>query len=361
MPPTLTNDTDGSLSAIAALANDPTKSFDKETALEIEGANIEGSMQEAVQKHLDEVRNEAKESDSPADDKTTEETKTPDKAEDEVSTEKEELDPDKSKETPEQTKAKQDAENARFDSHPRFQELNNRVKELTPLAEEARIDRDFCQQWNIPAEQKATAMNLCRLLNTDPDKALEQLEKVVENIKLNTGKLLPADLAKEVQDGVITQARATELHMARVQLAAKDQLAVKSQESAEKSFIRNREQAQDRWSAQTRAKDPDFKPKEAGQPDGKFELFIKFGRLAMVETPPKTIQDAVDLCEAAYKEAHRLSTRVSTVPRARRNLASDSRSSTTETSPEPLPNETMLAFVARTAGKRHGMSMEKAA
>jgi hypothetical protein len=355
------NDDTGKLAEIAALANNPTTSTDG--TVHLEDANKEGSFQAGVQEQLNAQAKEAQLEESSASD-TQQEQKPADEVKgEEKSDEKKE---DSTAQLPTEEEQKLQAEvDKRLDKHPRFQELIQERNALKPYAENAKLDEQFCQQYNIPPEQKKTAMELCALLNTNPDAALVQLEKLVENIKLSTGKLLPPDLAKEVEEGTISKERANELHMNRMKLAAQQQQSKVQQTSAQAQQQQALATAMNQAAEVIVRTNPDFKPKVIPQgvdpntvKDGLYELTYGKIQLMSMEKYPKTPAEAVDLLNRAYKWAQ--SVYVPTQPqRARRTLrTTDISSSDNTTNGEPKPGETMSQFIQRTAGRRHGFSVE---
>lgn len=335
---------DEGLDKIAALANDPAN------AITIEGANEPGSMAEAVQEHLNEAPTDELE-DSPTPESSEEKEPTAEEKAEQARIAEEERKANLSVE--EKTKeekaleveaAKQKAADERLDKHPRFQEINRKVQELTPLAAQARYDQDFMAKSKITVEQKTQAFNLMALLNSDPDKGILALEKVLEDWKLSTGKLLPKDLADEVQAGTISKERATELHMTRMQVAQAKQTQTKVQQQQVTSHQRSLIDSQNQWGAQKMSRDPDFKPGS-----DKWNLCLDKMKVLALEAPPTTAAAAIKICEDAYAFAHKLTSRFSPPPKARRTLAGASRSSEQQNG-GPREGETLQAYVARTVG-----------
>jgi hypothetical protein len=357
---TLINDDKGNLTDIVALANDSSKGIiNADNSIVIEGANEKGSIHEFVQNELNDSSDDTQLEEPPTSD-TKEEEKLPEKAATEVKPsddEKEEVVPDKTPAEKQEDERIEKLVNERFDKHPRFQELNSKVQELTPLAENAKLDAQFCQQYNIVPEQKKTAMELCAMVNANPEQALAALEKLVENIKLSTGKLLPKDLTEEVEAGTMSKERASELHMARMKLAAKEQQATQTQDS----FVRQHDQ-QIR-SAISAAGDmiaktnPDFRPKQPGQKDGVYELTVDKMKLLAMEKYPTNTTEASKLLQDAYNYAKSIFV-LPQPPRARRVLRStDTISSRNNGDETPKNGETMAQYISRTTGKRYGFNL----
>ena len=360
------NDDSGRLAEIARLAEQPNPA---EHEVEIEGANIKGSMQEAVQEALNDSSQDADEQETPPANETPaqkleRETEEARLAEEERKARNEsESDEEKAQREQQEAETKELDKKLeeRLDQHPRFQELNSKVKELTPLAENARLDAQYCQQWNIPPEQKKTAMELCALLNTDPKKAREALAQIIQNIDLQTGAALPPDLQKEVTDGTMSKERATELHLARLAVENSKRSQTQTQEQQVKGLQNGMREAQNQWGNLKMKSDPDFKPKaDAGKPDGVFEMTVDKMKLLALEKPPTTVADAVQIADTAYTWAKGIAKRFTPTPRARRIPTGDIRSSEPITG-DPKPGETMAQFVSRTAGRKNGFTVSEVA
>ena len=100
-----------------------------------------------------------------------------------------------------------------------------------------------------------------------------------------------------------------------------------------------------------RRQDPDFSPKKAGAEDGKWELVNELLIAKAAIKPPTTVAEATAQLEECYAKAHKIFSKLSPPPRARRFLNGQQRSSETQTS-EPKPGESMQQYIARTVMAR---------
>jgi hypothetical protein len=146
-----------------------------------------------------------------------------------------------------------------FGKHPRFQKILGERKqfrdearqaqqELTqvkPQAEQyGKID-SFAKEFGISAQEMTESFRIMMLVKTDPTKAREVLAGHLARLDEVTGHKLPADLQKEVDDGVITEARARELSLARgkASIASKQTQQTQAQLNQERQDTQQREQA----------------------------------------------------------------------------------------------------------------------
>lgn len=181
-----------------------------------------------------------------------------------------------------------DQENAKvpFHEHPRWQEKLQEVETLKQQAESVKpqLERlnqleQFIQANNITQEQFSEVMNLAAALNNDPAKAWSILEPKLSVLAQFNGNQLPEDLQKEVDDGVITEARAKEIAKYRAGEKVNASRAQVTAEQQQQQAMNNITKAVVDWDTAERAADPTFKPKADGEPDGAWE----FTRMAFNE------------------------------------------------------------------------------
>jgi hypothetical protein len=197
--------------------------------------------------------------------------------------------------------------------YARFQEtvqakqtLETKVKEYEPLVAAHKSIVEFCQSNQITEEQFQNGMDMLRLVNTDPIEARKRLEPIWNQLNGLAGETLPEDLAKEVDEGTISENRAKEIARLRGQSkiqGAKSQLSVQQQQAqSQQLFQRELNQTITSWTTSKQTTDPGFKPKSADQPDGKFEYVADRVYKLMSVNVPKTTADAIKLVEQAYTE-----------------------------------------------------------
>lgn len=199
-----------------------------------------------------------------------------------------------------------------FHKEPRFQELvgeknkyKGEVEQLKPLAAQAQALSDFTRQHNIQPQQLEQALTYLRFLNSEPEKALEMLRPTYEKLTQYTGERLPADLQERVAAGTLDAALAKELAQAR---ARQEYQGTRQQMSQQQQAAQSQQANQGvvaSWATSKMELDPDFKPKQAGMPDGKWEFvhkeLLNQGGVQAFKDP----QDALAKTEAAYAEANK--------------------------------------------------------
>lgn len=107
------------------------------------------------------------------------------------------------------------AEEPPFHKHPRWIEVQDRLKAETEVANEYRAIEKFAQANRLSTEDIVDGLQLLALVKTDPSQARDQIVKILEDIDNYTGVKLPKDLADQVEAGELTKEGATEISKAR--------------------------------------------------------------------------------------------------------------------------------------------------
>jgi DNA-directed RNA polymerase subunit delta len=239
-------------------------------ALEVDGEEAEPSTEDE----------EGEEEDGEEKDDTDAEGKEDDANEDKD--EEGEEDTDKSK-----------GQDARLDKHPRFQELNEKVKSLEPLAKQAKVINDFCSSHGISTQEMAQALDLVAMLK-DPTKA-QQAQQVLapiwQGVNAVLGEVLPPDLQKAVDDQKVTIEFARELAKTRAQNVMGQQ--VSQQERARQAQVQLETQVT-AWEKQKRASDPDFQTK--------FPMLVDSYEAALARNPTNDPRERIAILETVYKQ-----------------------------------------------------------
>lgn len=259
---------------------------------------------------LDSVIEQAfKKSEPPADTEKEEEEPSDESGEEEESEEDSEGD---------ETQSEKDEETLPFHNHPRFKELieeRNVLKDRT-----SQLDKlvDFRKNYGISDEQFTSGMELLALLNTDPAKAREMLKPYMEQLDTLVGERLPADLAQEVEEGVLTEARAKELARFRQTTQHNKERQQQTIQQQHQTQLVEQQTAVNGWE-QTKVKsDPDFRPNTP-----KYNLVVdRYGRLYQSATP-KNALEAVQLAERAYTEITQEISKFMPRPSPRKTLATN--------------------------------------
>lgn len=247
-------------------------------------------------------------------------------------------------------------------------ELKAKIEnEYVPKARNFDSIQGYCQQNDISPEKFQEALRAQAILSkvengqAEPSEALKVLEPIIAALKGMTGDRLPDDLQNKVDAGKIELEDAKEM----AQLRAKTKFGeagLKRQQQGEaqrhqQQFQAQCETAADQWDAGKRASDPDYKPKKESEPDGKFELvrdkylalLHQQGRdgsyVNLIDTPQKMsalLERAYQAVDATYKGVFNKR------PATRKVLSSNGSSGTsTITTDEPGPNETLAQYTAR--------------
>jgi hypothetical protein len=224
-----------------------------------------------------------------------------------------------------------------FHKHPRWQEQLGKVRDLTtrveaaePKAQEWDKVTNFMQVNQLTPEEVAQGFQIMALIKHQPEKALEALAPFIEQMELQTGKRLPADLQTQVNDGRLDPTTAAELTRTRAQAeATKAENERLQQQRSQDLAAQSRVQIQNavaQWETDIRARDPDYKVKE--------RVVMAHVRAALATERPSTPEAALKVVEAAYKQA---SEDLAPIVAARRPTASAPTSSQSTTRAQPVP------------------------
>ncbi len=188
-----------------------------------------------------------------------------------------------------------------FHEHPRWVEVQDRLKAAEPLAEGHRVLLTYMQQNQITEEDLRGMLEIGALMQSNPVEAYNRLAPIVEGLGQLAGKTLPEDLEKQVAEGKLTPNAAQELAKSRAEAAwlkQQNKQTVASQRATAQQYM---VAAVSDW-ATTKAKtDLAFK---AGTPFYKF-VDNRFQMLSLSK-PPRTPMEAVRLAEEAYTEVKKL-------------------------------------------------------
>ena len=214
-----------------------------------------------------------------------------------------------------------------FHKHPRFQEViternkfEEEVKTYKPVAERMLVVEKFCRENNIAAQDYDASIRLAALIVNNPAEALTRLEKVVENLRVQTGSALPTDLQSQVDDGKLSLTHAQEMAKLRIEATGAKAKAVTSQTQSAAQLQQQLVNGLESWNVSRMKTDPSFKPKQQGQEDGKYELVTDKFLSLWQRNPPASVEQAVALCEQAYKSVHEFIERTMPKPQIKRPL-----------------------------------------
>lgn len=211
--------------------------------------------------------------------------------------------------------------------YDRFKEVNDRFRT-------AERERDSLQQQLADPELQA-ALNVVSLLKTSPEKALAELEPIIEHLRQLKGDSYPDDIKEMLDEGTITKAVAKELTQLRHQTkAATTQLKV-SAEEAQRNLITSTWSA---WDMARRKTDPDFTPGSVKWNEVNDRLQL----LTVRKGFPSTQEEASALAEEAYQQVNKF-----LVPQQRaaaRKVLTSSVASSKAVEPDP-DKMTLLEYI----------------
>ena len=257
--------------------------------------------------------------------------------------------------------------------YERFEEVNNKYKvtveeyeKVKPLAESHQQIQSYCEQWGITQDQFRNLLDIQRLLNTEPEKALAKILPIVESVQGFTGDRLPPDLQKEVDQAQITLERAREVAKLRAQTQFGGQRFQQYQqiqlERQQQQFMNQQVKAVNQWVAAKAKGDPDFKPrKDANSPRGRFEFVYDAMQSMLAERDAqgqlvnvmRTPEDAPKLLEKAYQEVMKGLAPLTKRPATRKTLSQNG--STSRNTEVNIENAKTMGEAIRLAAAGHGL------
>lgn len=192
-----------------------------------------------------------------------------------------------------------------FHKHPAWQRLKSERdtarKEVEGFKRDAESYRKmdaYMKANQIPGKEAANALRLTALSRSNPREFVQEVTKMLQDIQVHIGEVLPADLQKDVDDGMITAERAKELSLARVQNAAHqrqlEQSSERIAESDSEAELTHRATIFDGWARGKQNTDPDLLKK---LPLLQGELL----KLNQQKGYPQSDQEVVDRLEMAHK------------------------------------------------------------
>lgn len=249
--------------------------------------------------------------------------------------------------------AQQQAEQVPFHNHPRWQEMlqqrdgleqratvaEQRLQQLKPVEEQFNFHRSYMERYGITDQDVANAMQFLALQKTDPQKAIEMLKPIQESLREYDPSVLPKDIQDLVDNNEMTPTAAKMLAQSRAETNAMRRQMDAQKASQQVATSQATNNSIKSWDTLKRGQDPDFKPKQKGQPDGLWELTAK--NFAYIQTTrfANNPAEAIANLEEAYKDAKDMVNRLATVRTQVRNPVTSSQSSsaiTTKKAPKTV-------------------------
>lgn len=179
--------------------------------------------------------------------------------------------------------------------------VSEEAESLKPKAQAADQIFGYMKENNISTSDLDSALNITRLVNSDPSAALQALTPIYQDLAKRAGAILPDDLQQQVGEGYITEAHARELATAKSQLEntnrqreAED--ARRQQDSLQAMTETAKDTATD-WENQKKQSDPDWHIKQS-LVTSEIELEL---RRQGADGFPKNSQETKTLCDKALK------------------------------------------------------------
>lgn len=190
------------------------------------------------------------------------------------------------------------------------------VAEVTAKYEAERTDatayrevRQFMQQARLEPAEVQELFSIGQALKSNDPKQFEQVLAVLVPLTTGllelTGRAVPADLRKKVEDGELTEELARDLSRERGRARIAEQQATTVQTEVQTQQQRTQvtqlqqsvKQAVDAWVATVKKSDPDFERKAAALEDAAHGIMQRMG-------PPRSPEHAVELAKAAYERVN---------------------------------------------------------
>lgn len=159
----------------------------------------------------------------------------------------------------------------------------------------------YCKSNRVSQDDFSYALRVMSLVRTDPVKAWQELQPLINDLRGHVGEVLPADLQKEVEAGTLSEPRAKELAANRRERSRlEDNTQQRDAEAtAEREHIAAQKNITDittalkGWEQRWSASDPDYKKKSQRV----WERMV-----TMIQGKTLTPQQAVEIAEQAKKD-----------------------------------------------------------
>ena len=200
-----------------------------------------------------------------------------------------------------------------FGKHPRWQQVMKQRNDARAEVTQTRAELDrlkgpaeqyasietFMQANDLQPTEVVELFQIGALMKGDPDEALKRIMPYVDSLLEATGRKLPEDIRQDVEEGRITEERASELSRQRAAAALAEARASTAEQRVEQVQQSTTAQkigaAMMDWESRAKQKDPDFSAKEQFVAD-------RSRALVQAEGAPRTPEQAVALAERAYAE-----------------------------------------------------------
>lgn len=152
-----------------------------------------------------------------------------------------------------------------FHKHPRFQQVIGRLKVAEDAATKYNHVQNYMDNVGLSGEEGANALYVAGLMKTDPGKAWEALQPMLQDVLTRAGLVPSKELQAEIDSGRVTAEAAQRISRADAEVA--NLRARQASEAARAEAQRQRQTADsfvnaaETWESERREKDPNFAKK----------------------------------------------------------------------------------------------------
>lgn len=152
-----------------------------------------------------------------------------------------------------------------FAKHPAWQRILKERDTYKGESEQYRQIQGFLDKTGVSGTDAAKSLQMADLIYNNPQEAYKQLTQIVGDLAVRIGAALPADLQKDVEEGHLSQDRAKELSVARMNA----NIATQKAEATEEKLVQvddahtfsERARTFDAWVDAASKTDPDIAKK----------------------------------------------------------------------------------------------------
>jgi hypothetical protein len=192
------------------------------------------------------------------------------------------------------------AEKLPFHNHPRWKEVNAKLKEAEPAAEQYRKITNFMETNHLSQQEMVDGFKVMAMMKQEPAEAYKALKAYVDKLAPFAGEVLPDDLKRRVDDGFDSPETAKQL----AALQAKEQFD--RERFTQMHQQQEHRQAVERQTAIVSAVESWEKAEEAKDPDwsAKYEM-VNDRVMALLRTErPASPSDAIEIARRALSDVN---------------------------------------------------------
>jgi hypothetical protein len=192
------------------------------------------------------------------------------------------------------------AEKLPFHNHPRWKEVNTKLKEAEPAAEQYRKITNFMETNHLSQQEMVDGFKIMAMMKQEPAEAYKALKGYVDKLAPLAGEILPDELKRRVDDGFDSPETAQELARLR---AKQDFEVVRQREMQQRQ---EQQQVVERQTAIVSAVESWEKAEEAKDPDwsAKYEM-VNDRVMALLRTErPASPSDAIEIARRALSDVN---------------------------------------------------------